>query len=397
MKINVIGAGPSGLYFALLAKRRIPQANVHVYEQNPRGATYGFGIVLADRGLDRLNKADPASYNAIMDASFVTRHRIVSHPDKTIFVEGGGYGGAIARLRLLQILETNCEAAGVQLHYEARIDGSGECDDADLVVGADGVNSSVRKRHETEFGTTSWTLGNRLAWYGTEKHFPYPILSFKRFNGGHFVAVAYPYTERMSTFVAECDALTWSKLGLDRMNDDARSALAQEVFAQELVGHPLISNKSIWHSLPVVRNKQWSVGHRVLIGDALHSAHPSIGSGTRIAMEDAIALADAVAASPSDIAMALARFRIDREPTKKKLVAAAEKSFTWYETFPDKVDALEAVPFVFNFLTRTGRVDVARLRAEYPEFMARYSADWAYSGAGGATALAATGAATATV
>ncbi|MES2537801.1 MAG: FAD-dependent monooxygenase [Pseudomonadota bacterium] len=376
MKINVIGGGPSGLYFALLAKRRLAHAEVHVYEQNPRGATYGFGIVLADRGLDRLQKADPASYTAIMDASFVTRNRIMSHPGATIFVEGGGYGGAVARLRLLQILESHCLDAGVHVHYEARIDDAAVCDQADLVVGADGVNSIVRKGHEAEFGTTSWMLGNRLAWYGTEKHFPYPIISFKRFGGGHFVGVAYPYTERMSTFVAECDAATWVDLGLDRMNDEERNNLVQQVFAAELGACPLISNKSVWHTLPVVRNRQWSVGHRVLIGDALHSAHPSIGSGTRIAMEDAIALADALAASPADVAAALASFRRVREPTKTKLVAAAEKSFTWYESFAERMDTLDAVPFVFNFLTRTGRVDEARLRAEYPEFMNRYGAGW---------------------
>ena len=377
VKINVIGGGPSGLYFALLAKRRFGRATVEVFEQNPRGATYGFGIALADRGLDRLRQADAASYEAIVKASFFARHRTIKHPQQTIFVEGGGYGGAIARLRLLEILESHCEAAGVRLQFGVRVEELAGIDDADLVVGADGVNSTVRKRHEAAFGTTTWTLTNRLAWYGTEKHFPYPVLSFRRYDGGYFVGVAYPYSERMSTFVAECDAGTWLRLGLDKMSDDERRLLAERVFAEELGGSPLISNKSLWHCLPVVRNKQWSVGHRVLIGDALHSAHPSIGSGTRIAMEDAIALADALASSPTDIRGALANFREAREPTKAKLVAAAEKSFTWYESFPTKMDSLDAVPFVFDFLTRTGRVDASRLYAEYPHFMKRYGADWA--------------------
>lgn len=377
MKINVIGGGPSGLYFALLAKRRHANARVEVFEQNPRGATYGFGIALADRGLGHLRRADAASHDAIVKASFFARHRFITHPAQTIFVEGGGHSGAIARLRLLQILETHCEAAGVRLHHGVRIDDLGALEDADLVVGADGVNSIVRKRHETAFGTTTWMLTNRLAWYGTDKHFPYPVLSFRRHDGGHFVGVAYPYTERMSTFVAECDAGTWQRLGLDRMSDDERRLLAEQVFAEELGGSPLISNKSVWHCLPVVRNRQWSVDHRVLIGDALHSAHPSIGSGTRIAMEDAIALADALTRSPNDIRGTLAGFREAREPAKAKLVAAAEKSFTWYESFPAKVEALDAVPFVFDFLTRTGRVDAARLQAEYPEFMKRYGASWA--------------------
>ncbi|MES2415242.1 MAG: FAD-dependent monooxygenase [Pseudomonadota bacterium] len=376
MKINVIGGGPSGLYFALLAKRRFPDAQIAVHEQNPRGATYGFGIVLADRGLDRLQKADPASFKAIMDASFVTRNRFMTHPDETLFIEGGGYGGAIARLKLLQILEASCEGAGVKLHYGTRLESAEDMaalEEADLVVGADGVNSMLRKHHEDAFGTTSRVLTNRLAWYGTDKHFAYPVMSFRRHAGGHFVAVAYPYTERMSTFVAECDGDTWTRLGMDSMSDDERQALVEKVFAEELQGAPLISNKSVWHSLPVVRNKHWSVGHRVLIGDALHSAHPSIGSGTRIAMEDAIALADALVANPTDVSAALAAFRLAREPGKSKLVAAAEKSFDWFETFPVKVDALGAVPFIFDYLMRTGRVDDERLRAEYPEFMASYA------------------------
>lgn len=377
MKINVIGGGPSGLYFALLAKRWLGHARVEVFEQNPRGATYGFGIALADRGLERLRQADATSHEAIVKASFFARHRTISHPTQTLFVEGGGYGGAIARLRLLQILEAHCEMAGVRLNYGARVEELAAMDDADLVVGADGVNSIVRKRHEAAFGTTAWTLTNRLAWYGTEKHFPYPVMSFRRHDGGHFVGVAYPYSERMSTFVAECDAGTWLRLGLDRMSDDERRMMAEQVFSEELGGSSLISNKSIWHSLPVVRNKQWSVGHRVLIGDALHSAHPSIGSGTRIAMEDAIALADAVTKSPTDIRSALVKFREVREPAKAKLVTAAEKSFTWYESFPAKMDSLDAVPFIFDFLTRTGRVDASRLYAEYPHFMKRYGADWA--------------------
>lgn len=375
MKIHVIGGGPSGLYFALLAKRRFAGARVEVFEQNPQGATYGFGIVLADRGLDRLQRADEASYAAIVKASFFTRHRVIKHPGETIFIDGGGYGGAIARLRLLQILETHCQAAGVRLHHGMRIDDLDAIEDADLVVGADGVNSVLRKRHEAAFGTTSWMLTNRLAWYGTEKHFPYPVMCFRRYRGGHFVGVAYPYSERMSTFVAECDAGTWTRLGLDAMSDDERRGLAEQVFAEELGGCALISNKSLWHSLSVVRSTQWSVGHRVLIGDALHSAHPSIGSGTRIAMEDAIALADALASSPADMRSALATFRLAREPAKAKLVAAAEKSFMWYESFPAKVDALDPIPFVFDFLTRTGRVDAARLNAEYPRFMKRYGAN----------------------
>lgn len=371
MKIVIAGGGPSGLYFAQLARKVFPTAHIEVHEQNARGATYGFGIILAERGLERMRKADQASFDAIMRACYMTTNRVIRHPDETVFVEGGGHGGAIARLQLIRILEHACESAGVVLHHGEPVQAEALAD-ADLVVGADGVGSAVRRADEAGFGTRSWQLTNRLAWYGTTRHFPYPMLSFRRFEDGHFVAAAYPYTETMGTFVAECDANTWFSLGMDRMDDSERQRLAEQVFEAELGGAPLLSNNSRWQRLPVVRNRRWSVGNRVLVGDALHSAHPTIGSGTRIAMEDSIALAQALQASPGDIPQALAAFRQLREPSKRKLVQAAEKSFAWYEAFGARMQSLEPVPFVFDFMMRTGRIDDERLCMEYPDFMARY-------------------------
>lgn len=381
MRLSVIGAGPSGLYFALLAKKYFPSASIQVYEQNPRGATYGFGIVLADRGLNRFCKAHAASYEALMKASFVSRNRIIAHPDESVFVEGGGYGGAIARLRLLEILEDFCESEGIRIEYQTRVVDPEMFRDADLVVGADGVNSEVRRWHERDFGTRSYNLTNRVAWYGTTRHFPYPLLSFKRNEFGHFVAAAYAYTEQMGTFVAECDESTWTRSGIEGMSEDEQRKFTETVFADELQGHSLISNKSAYRQLPVIRNREWFSGNRVLIGDALHSAHPTIGSGTRIAMEDSIALADALAREKGNVPAALAEFRRTREPGKNKLVVASEKSFNWYETFGRKVDTLSAVDFVFDFLMRTGRLSRERLSAEYPQFMRRYGHRWDPEGA----------------
>lgn len=373
MKIAVYGGGPSGLYFALLARKGLG-AEVTVYEQNPRGATYGFGIVLADRGLNRLRAADPESYDLIMESCFVSRHRVVTHKDERIFIEGGGYGAAIARLRLLEILQDCCERAGVVVHYDYRMEAQ-DAPDVDLVVGADGVNSALRNGLFAEFGTTSYLLTNKLAWYGTKALFPYPILSFKKTDMGHFWAVGYAYTEQMSTFVAECDKDTWENSGLADMTDEERTRIAEEIFAEELGGNKLISNKSVWHSLPVTRVREWAVGNKVLIGDALHSAHPSIGSGTRIAMEDSIALEEALANNP-DIPSALAAFRTSRGPTKQKLVDAAEKSFNWYEEIVPKLETLDPPTLVFDYMTRTGRVDEERLIDEFPGFMARYRDKW---------------------
>jgi 2-polyprenyl-6-methoxyphenol hydroxylase-like FAD-dependent oxidoreductase len=376
MRIVVVGAGPSGLYFSLLAKKQFPSASVQVYEQNPRGATYGFGVVLADRGLNRIRAAHAELHRALVAASFVSRHRIISHPDESFFVEGGGYGGAIARLRLLEILEGFCEKDGISIEYQTHVRDTDAYAAADLIVGADGVNSEVRHRDEDEFGTSSFTLTNRVAWYGTAHHFPYPLLSFKRNDFGHFVTAAYACSEQMSTFVAECDEATFFSAGLDRMSEDEQRLFTEKVFADELKGQRLISNKSAYRQLQVVRNREWHVGNRVLIGDALQSAHPSIGSGTRIAMEDSIALAKALVEYPCDIRAAQMAFRLSREPVKNKLLRAAEKSTEWYETFARKMDALGAVDFVFDFLIRTGRVGPERLAVEHPLFMSRYGHRW---------------------
>lgn len=374
LKIVVNGGGPAGLYFALLARRRLG-ANVTVYERNPKGATYGFGIVLADRGLNRLRDADEESYRLLMDACFVSRHRVLYHKGEKIFIDGGGYGGAIARLRLLEILEDCCVRAGVEIVHDTRIEDLPDLQ-ADFIVGADGVNSATRAACDEAFGTTSHALTNKLAWYGTETLFPYPILSFRKTELGQFWAVGYAYTETMSTFVAECDAQTWEK-SLAHLSDDERTALAETIFAEELEGRSLISNKSVWSSLPVTRVREWSAGHTVLIGDALHSAHPSIGSGTRIAMEDSIALYQALDQSDGDIDAALALFRKLREPTKAKLVEAAEASIDWYERIADRLDGLAPSELVFDYMMRTGRVDEERLRDEFPIFMEQYAADWA--------------------
>lgn len=374
MRIAIVGAGPAGLFLARLIKRARPETDIRVYEQNPRGATYGFGVVVADRGLHRLQAADPATAEAIAAASFVSRHRLISHNAETIFVEGGGYGGAIGRQRLLDILQQACDEVDVPVSYECRIEDL-ETLDADLVVGADGANSVVRAHREAGFDPTVRTLSAKLAWYGVAQHFPYPLLAFKSWRGGRFWGVGYAYTERMGTFVAECDAATWTGCGLDRMTDDERTKVAEEVFKDELGGHPLISNRSLWGSLRLIRCRNWYSGRYVLLGDALHSAHPSIGSGTRIAMEDAIILAQELT-TQADIATALQRFQTIRAPAKRKLVQAMDRSVEWYESIGSRLSSLTPLDLVFDFMMRTGRIDEARLRSEFPEFMAAHNDSW---------------------
>lgn len=373
MRIIVNGGGPSGLYLAILARKTL-DADVTVFEQNPKDATFGFGIVLADRGMERLRHADEESHDRILESCFVSRHRVVRHMGESIFIEGGGYGAAISRLRLLQILQERAADLGVAVHYQHRnekLSGS----DADLVVGADGVNSVIRNGNAEAFGMTSYALRSKMAWYGTQAHFPYPILSFRKTPLGYFWAVGYAYTETMGTFVAECDPRTWEN-GFKDLSDDERTAMTEEIFAEELGGKGVVTNKSLWGSLPVTRVKNWSVGNTALIGDALVSAHPSIGSGTRIAMEDSIALCQALQVYPNDIPKALGEFRARHESGKMKIVAAMEKSLNWYEGIGDRLDVLSPTELVMDYLNRTGRISEERLRKEYPSFMEKYGKSW---------------------
>ncbi|HSV68686.1 MAG TPA: FAD-dependent monooxygenase [Methylibium sp.] len=376
MKVAIIGGGPSGLYLALLLKRRAPDWSVHVVEQNSPDATFGFGVVLADTGLLQLQEADADSYDALCAAMRYNERQIIVQREQPIEIRLNVRGGAIPRLTLLQILEEQVQRAGVDIRFGQRIESTADLavlglGNADVIVGADGVNSVLRRQYADELGTTHRALTNHFAWYGTKKVFESPALVFRKRDGGHFVAHYYAYSDEMSTFVAECDDATWHRLDLNRMSDDERQALFEDIFEPELAGRKLISNKSLWRQFPVIRNARWSQGRSVLIGDALASAHFSIGSGTRIAMTDSIALARALLGCAGDVAAGLAAFERDHGPQKHKLIAASELSYNWYERMAEWMDALTAEEFVYQFMTRTGRVDDERLRAEFPDLMRR--------------------------
>jgi 2-polyprenyl-6-methoxyphenol hydroxylase-like FAD-dependent oxidoreductase len=376
MKVAIVGGGPSGLYLGLLLKRKAPEWRVEVIEQNPADATFGFGVVLADTGLLQLQDADEHSYNALCAAMRYGDRQVIVHREDPIEIKLNVKGGAIPRLNLLQILQHEAERAGVTIHHGKRIESSNDLSafdlaDADVVVGADGINSVVRRQYQEAFGTTHRSLSNHFAWYGTKRVFDAPGLVFRKYEGGHFVAHYYAYSESMSTFVAECDDATWQRLGLNDMTDDARQHLFEKVFAAELNGCPLISNKSNWRQFPVIRNAHWTCGRNVLIGDALASAHFSIGSGTRIAMTDAIALSRALLACQGDAESGLAMFERDHRDQKNKLIAASERSYNWYEGIAEWMDTCTPEEFVYHYMTRTGRVDDARLRAEFPDLVRR--------------------------
>jgi len=373
VQINIVGAGPAGLLFALLIKRRFPAWTVTVFEQNPPHATFGFGVVFSLNALAFLER-DVADFHALLMPQLESwpMQRIV-HQDERIEIDGNGFS-AIGRLELNQFLDELCRAAGVSIEYCHAVDSVDQVKDCDLLVGADGANSFVRRALEAQYKLKTEWLTNRFAWYGTAEPFDCLSLTFRANRDGHFVAHHYRHNRTMSTFVVECDEATWRGAGLDRMSEDASRAYCEQVFAPDLNGHPLVSNKSIWRQFPLLVTDRWSVGNSVLLGDAQRTVHFSIGSGTRLAFEDAIALDRAFTEAGTDVTRALDVFERARRPIVEKIVAAANASSYWYERMSEKMK-LKPWEIAYDYMTRSGRMTDQRLRELSPKFMARVDAE----------------------
>jgi 2-polyprenyl-6-methoxyphenol hydroxylase-like FAD-dependent oxidoreductase len=371
LRIAVIGGGPGGLYFAYLWKRRHPDAVVDLFEQNPAGATWGFGVVFSDQALEFLRADDPETVDAISSRMESWKNITLHLRGQSVEIDGVGFS-SIGRLELLTLLQDRARGAGVAAHYETVVESADRFAGYDLIVAADGLNSLVRRGFENEFGASVTTSTNRFAWYGTTKTFATLSQTFVATELGSFNAHHYRYSPSMSTFLVECDAATWEAYGFAEKAIEQSQAICERVFAETLGGHKLISNKSVWRNFPWIWNEKWSHRNMVLIGDALPSAHFSIGSGTRLAIEDAIALAKALE-SEAALPAALARYESERKPIVKKLVTAARTSADWYENFPNHMK-LDLMDFAYGYITRSGRIDDARLRAMSPHFMARYEA-----------------------
>lgn len=372
MRIAVIGGGPAGLYFATLWKKRHPDAQVHVYEQNPVDATFGFGVVFSDRALEFLRGDDPETHDLITPAMETWRDMTLIHRGETVTIDGVGFS-SIGRLELLQLMQERARAVGAELHFETVIQGVDDLPEADLIIAADGINSIVRRSFEDEFQSSLSHLPNKFAWYGVGTPYDSLTQTFIETDYGPVNAHHYRYTPEMSTFLVECEQETWEQAGFATMSDEASRALCSEMFADTLRGKPLISNKSSWRNFPLQWSDRWSHLNMVLVGDALHTAHFSIGSGTRLAMEDVIALVGALEAEPDDLRAGLVRYEAERRPIVEKIVAAATKSARWYEGFAAHMQ-LTPQEFGYSYMTRSGRVDDDRLRQLAPEFMARYEA-----------------------
>ncbi len=372
MRVAVVGGGPAGLYFSYLWKRRHPDSSVTVFEQNPADATWGFGVVFSDRAMDFIREDDPETASAISARMETWSDIALVHRGEAVAIDGVGFS-AIGRLDLLLLLQVRARSVGVDLRFGTHLSSLDELADHDLIVGADGINSLVRRSYEGDFGTSLSYLDTKFAWFGTTKRFETLTQTFVDSEYGPFNAHHYRYAPAMSTFIVECDRATWLKAGLDRLPPDEGRALCGKIFAGTLDGHPLISNKSVWRNFPWLWNERWSLRNMVLVGDALHTAHYSIGSGTRLAMEDVIALAKALDRDPGRLDDALQAYEAERRPIVEKLCKASRTSAEWYRDFGVNM-RLPPLEFARAYIGRSGRIDDARLTAMAPRFWARYTA-----------------------
>ena len=370
MKINIIGGGPAGMYFAILMKKTDVAHDITIYERNGPNDTFGWGVVFSGKTLANLREADAESHSEITRDFEAWDNVDVVHRNEKISIHGNSFSG-IARLRLLKILQQRCDELGVEIKFRGEVSGLDSLkENCDLLVGADGVNSTVRQQFAGQFKSDLSTRPNKYIWYGTNRLFHGLTLTFREHQAGVFAAHSYKFDRTTSTFIVECDPDTWSGAGFPQMSDEETRAYLADVFADDLNGHSLLSNNSKWINFVLVKNMTWHFENAILIGDALHTAHFSIGSGTKLAMEDAIALKDSIDET-SDVATALQRFESARKPIIEDYQAAAYESMLWFENARDYMQ-LSPIELAYVLMTRSGRVDLEELRKRDPEFVASY-------------------------
>ena len=368
MRIAVVGGGPAGLYFALLMKRDWPELTVDVFERNQPDDTFGFGVVFSDQTLDTFKAADAQSYAAIRD-NFAYWDDIEIHfKGDTFRVPGNGFCGC-SRRSLLMLVQARARELGVNLHFGEEIaDIETLKRDYDLVVGADGINSRIRENWRERFQPQTDLRPNHFTWMGSTRPFDAFTFFFKETEHGLFIAHCYQYEAGRSTWVLETDPETFAKAGLGAMDEAQSAAFLEGVFAEELQGHKLITNRSLWRNFPMIRCRNWVVENVVLLGDAKATAHFSIGSGTKLAMEDAIALHRAMGQAKLDVAAGLKLFETQRREEVEKTQHAADVSLVWFEELKRFWD-FEPLRFAFGLMTRSKAITYDNLALRAPEMV----------------------------
>jgi anthraniloyl-CoA monooxygenase len=368
MKVACVGAGPAGLFFALLLRKSDPTHEVVVYERNRLEDTFGFGVVFSGATEEALARADPEITAAMASHAHRWDDIEIHYKGSALTSTGHGFSG-LSRRTLLKLLADRCREVGVHLCFEREIQDPEELRGADLVLAADGGNSIVRERYRREFRPSADVRPNRFVWLGTERPFPAFTFFFKESEHGLWRVHAYQYEPNGSTFIVEAREETWRRAGLDQATERDTLEFCERLFAEELGGHRLLSNRSIWRSFPTIRNETWRHENVVLLGDAAHTAHFSVGSGTKLAMEDARALVEALKRH-RELPQALADYEEERRPAVESLQRAAQASLQWFED-TERYMTLEPLQFAFTLLPRSLRVTHENLRLRDPGFTAR--------------------------
>src|SRR3954470_12304878 len=369
MRTAIVGGGPGGLYLSILLKKLDPSHEVTVYERNAPDDTFGFGVVFSDETLTSFEAADRETYGEIT-RRFARWAEIDVHYRGEVLTSGGHGFSALARVDLLNVLQRRAAGLDVDLRFGTEVVPEGiEEDEFDLVVAADGVNSTLRRRHEDAFGPSLDRRKAKYAWFGTDLVFDAFKFFIKETEQGVVQVHGYPYSDAMSTFIVETTPRAWRGLGLDRASEEESLAICEDLFADVLDGHRLVPNRSVWIDFVTVRNASWRHRNVVLLGDAAHTAHFSIGSGTKLAMEDAIGLAWAVKENPGDVGAALAAYEAERKPIVESTQRAAQGSLEWFEGI-ERYMGQEPRIFAFNLLTRSRRITYTELQLRAPGFVA---------------------------
>jgi anthraniloyl-CoA monooxygenase len=370
MRIHVVGGGPAGLYFSIQMKKLDPAHHITVFERDGHRDTYGWGIVFSDRTLDYLMDTDHNTYVDITNRFETWDNVDIIHRGQKVSVRGNKFSG-IARIAFLNILRRRCQELGVLIRYQTQITELDTLSDCDLLVGSDGANSLVRTTFADAFQPTLDVRKNKYLWLGVDKVFDGLTLILRQHDSGHYVAHAYKFNPTTSTFIVECIDDTWEKVGFENMSDSETCDYLEDIFRHALEGHRLLHNDFVkWLNFVIVKNKKCFHNNVVLLGDALHTAHFSIGSGTKLAVEDAISLAECFRRY-SDVSRALPEFQRVRKPVIDELQAAAESSMKWLEDAKSKFP-LEPIPLAYELMTRSTKIDYEKLSRRDPDFIAAY-------------------------
>ncbi|HEY5048399.1 MAG TPA: FAD-dependent monooxygenase [Rhizomicrobium sp.] len=375
LKIAIVGGGPGGLYFALLTKKARPDWQIVLYEQNRADDTFGFGVVFSDETLEEFLSRDPESYAAIRDAFAYWDDIVIRYRDREIRCGGNGFAGC-SRLALLRILQRRCEALGVEIHYNTAVGELSKLGDCDVIVGADGINSHIRETFRDHFQPSLELKTNRFTWLGSTRPLDAFTYFFKQTEFGLICAHTYQYEPGRSTWVMEMSPAAWEGFGFDRLGEEDSARLLERIFADELEGHPLLTNRSLWRNFPRIFCEQWWHDKIVLLGDAKATAHFSIGSGTKLAMESAIALSDALLEHAQDGVEAAFRAYDRARRTEVQITQHnADVSLAWFEHM-ERSNDMKPMQFAMVVMCRAKSITWDNLLLRDEAFVRAFEDEW---------------------